>query len=378
MGCSFFVAVSVLGFLWRGRAEEVRPQITHNVGTALLEWGNPVELTFPVSPKPCQLALGQFSAGSLGLFDSFITIEAPRQHIDDLPIAYRFQRMCVSGYSGVENLLHLLNQSTGKHLIDSAVDLNIEVGPLPMGRSQESVVTRGFLVAVPVGGYRFPRNFSDLQSTEDPLPVRGTNPSRGLGVEGGQPLVDGRAVLIPVEFEAGSNIRVAGWGREETEQQGADVKVGSANNDRQVVSPKDVLDGRVCGIDEFAGREWLGWIEDIQKVMGDASLNLGRGFVGADVHAAINGKGIGRDNLSAQPFSHRDPKAAFARSGRPHDDQDVFQSRSHCFDFRSDSRVSGYRVQVSGSRGQRAGSKNVQRSTLNVQRRTTRFWSPVV
>ena len=122
--------------------------------------------------------------------------------------------------------------------------------------------------------------------------------------------------------------------------------------------------------------EWNNWYDskEYPKVYNPEQNRLwtanSRVVSGADLKKL----GIGRNDLSIQPFGALDREAALARRGRSHDDQEVFHSLSYCSEMRSNFQVSGYRLQVSGDRDQ----QNVQRSTLNVQLRNTRFWSPLV
>ena len=110
--------------------------------------------------------------------------------------------MSVARCSGVKDPRHLFYQSPGKHLINSGIDFSIEFSPRAARRSQESVVTKGFLVAEPMGGNRFSGQLLDLQRSENSLPIRWADLSRCLGVESGQLLKDCLTVLVPVVFEA--------------------------------------------------------------------------------------------------------------------------------------------------------------------------------
>ena len=73
---------------------------------------------------------------------------------------------------------------------------------------------------------------------------------------------------------------------------------------------------------EFHGIKVLIRVYDINHVMQDTVLLLGRRLGGSDVHTTIDLHRIRADNLTTEPFGNLDGDRGFADSGRTADDDD--------------------------------------------------------
>ncbi len=68
---------------------------------------------------------------------------------------------------------------------------------------------------------------------------------------------------------------------------------------------------------EPAGRVALGWLANVDQVVGNPAQDLAVGFRGTDVQAAIHECRIDTDNLDRRFFREADGPVAFARARRP-------------------------------------------------------------
>ena len=58
--------------------------------------------------------------------------------------------------------------------------------------------------------------------------------------------------------------------------------------------------------------------DDVEQVVRDARALGGVGLRGADVHAAVDLRGVDRDDLAAEALGERERERALARRGRTH------------------------------------------------------------
>ena len=144
-----------------------------------------------------------------------------------------------------------------------------------------------------------------------------------LGEQGGDPLAVepllqgrpyvgvGRRDLEPVERRPHVEPRPA-----------RDHGHGAAGQHGVDVGPRVPLVGGDAGL--------LGHVEHVELVVRDAVPLLGRHLGGADVHPAVELRGVGADDLAAQPLRERDGEVGLAGGGRADDSDDETLHVSRC------------------------------------------------
>jgi hypothetical protein len=117
-------------------------------------------------------------------------------------------------------------------------------------------------------------------------------------------------------LEARPQLRVPPGAWEQPARQRAEVKAGSAGENRQTPAAVDVADRRGGVARVLRGGVVVCGIGDVDQVMRDAAPVGGRNLVGADVEAAVDRRGIAVDDLAVEPFGDRQRERALPRRGR--------------------------------------------------------------
>lgn len=100
--------------------------------------------------------------------------------------------------------------------------------------------------------------------------------------------------------ELGAEGGVGGRAVEDAVEEGLNVEGGAADDDGQDVAGAEVIDFGVGEGEPLFESEGIGSVRvgDIDEVVGGAGAFAGGGLGGADIHAAIDLKGVGGDEFA--------------------------------------------------------------------------------
>ncbi len=110
---------------------------------------------------------------------------------------------------------------------------------------------------------------------------------------------------------------IGGRAIEQTTQQAFQVQRRATDEQRFAAASADFAHHRCGGIHVLSHAELVGRIDDVDEVVRHKIAERARRLGGADIHAAINGHRIERDDLGAEPLGQRDADARFADGRRP-------------------------------------------------------------
>ena len=171
----------------------------------------------------------------------------------------------------------------------------------------------------------------DLHGAHDAAPVRRVEPGRALRIEGAQALKHGLAAdRVVLRSDGGAQVFVPlrPLGEVPPREQGVDVQPGPAHEHGRFARGEQPVADRP-GLLHIAGDGVvLPGLADVEHVVRDKGALFGRGLGGADVHAAVDLHGVGRDDLAAVTLRQGDAEAGLARGRRPADNKDF---RFHSF-----------------------------------------------
>ena len=125
----------------------------------------------------------------------------------------------------------------------------------------------------------------------------GVNKCGGPGVEASQ-----EAVEIGPFAKTFAERFVAGGRRGEAVQQGAKIEACAAGDDGELVAIADLGERGAGEAGVVAGGGGLVRVEQVEAVVGDAGAVGGRGFGGADVHAAIDRNRVAGEDFAVKPL----------------------------------------------------------------------------
>ena len=117
-------------------------------------------------------------------------------------------------------------------------------------------------------------------------------------------------------FQLGATIPIGGWPREQSPEQSLEVKWRAADEQHFTATTANLPHGVVCKCEVLCNAEIFPRIDDIDEMMRN-SLTLGRARLRrADVHAAIDGHRIERDDLRIDPPGQFNSDGRFPAGGR--------------------------------------------------------------
>lgn len=83
-------------------------------------------------------------------------------------------------------------------------------------------------------------------------------------------------------------------------QQGFNIKGRTSHGNYGFFPGEDRVDGLVGQVEETIHAERIGWLDDIDEVVGNPPAFFGGGFGGADIHSPIDFHRVNADDLAAE------------------------------------------------------------------------------
>ncbi len=140
-----------------------------------------------------------------------------------------------------------------------------------------------------------------FEGADDAFFIIGMDALSGLGVNGGQPPVEGGpAGGGDFRTKAIADVGIGSGAFEESVEEGLDVHGRAADGDDGPAGGGDGVDGPAGQVEKAVHTEGFGGLGDVDEVNGDLLLFFGGRFCGADVHSPIDFHGIDADDLSAE------------------------------------------------------------------------------
>ena len=150
----------------------------------------------------------------------------------------------------------------------------------------------------------------EIRSRKAPPP----SPVREFAAAHGFELYDPPNINAP---EAIAKLRVFAWPRKQTPRQRTIVKAGATNQDRQASPFVHFVNDPGCVSREMRRGVVLRGTDDVDQVVRNALLLLGRHLVGANVEAAEESGRIAIDDFSITPLGDCNGHRALAGRRRP-------------------------------------------------------------
>ncbi len=169
----------------------------------------------------------------------------------------------------------------------------------------------------------------DLERANHPLAIGGLNARGRRGIHARQHAGAARrrrAARHP--FQPRPQGRIGRRSGKQPAREGAEVEAGAADEDRQPAAPVDVADGRRRVAREPRGGVLVGGIDDVDEVVRDAAPLGDRHLVGADVEAAVDGRGVAVDDLAAEALGGGQRQRRLARGRRSRESPDSAAPRA--------------------------------------------------
>jgi hypothetical protein len=126
-----------------------------------------------------------------------------------------------------------------------------------------------------------------------------------------------------LSFKTGAENGVIAREIGESVSEGAQVKAGAADHDREMPTPPNLGQSRLREMEKLGDIEGLGERNFAHEMMGHAGAQLGRRFGGEHVEPLVNLEGIRADDFSAAAFRDGDGEFAFPYSGGAGDDEEA-------------------------------------------------------
>ncbi len=230
-----------------------------------------------------------------------------------LTVAERVERL--DGPVAGEESAGFLDEAGGEHLGAALIQPLIERGA---GRveadAQQAEAGEG--IAGQHLRHGLARGEADLDGADELGRVVGVDARGRCGIEAGeQAMQPGAAVALGAAAKALAQVFLASGAGEEAFSERAQVEAGAAGDDGEVAAAGDFAQGGSGEAAVVAGGEGLVGIGDVDEVMRDAGAFFGRGFGGAEVHAAIDGDGVAADDFAVEALGEGEREGGFAAAG---------------------------------------------------------------
>jgi phosphoglycerate kinase len=279
---------------------------------------------------PRSLGFGKSPSFSFDPLDSLVEIHRALEVGQELLVPQCLAGLLSEG-TGIMQAADLIEESLLHHGADARVDARVDFLGWPQEQHEQCV---GAPIDIPLllnladglaGGLK------NLQRADHASAIVRMDAcgSQCIG------LLELRVEFGVFEFSQGiSDGFVGGWALEEPVEEGFDVEVCAARDDRDAVSRTYVVD-ECCGLVEpVADGKWLVGVSDIYEVVGEALALQRCGCCGADVHAPVDLHGVCRDNLDGafgivgEELGQTDRERGLAPSGGPDDDGELLHAKS--------------------------------------------------
>src|SRR5271165_2269710 len=175
-------------------------------------------------------------------------------------------------------------------------------------------MARALQVGNPLAGHPI-----DLERALDALRIVAVN-SRGgrrinlrQGSMNGVPAVGGRGGI-----DVGTNLHISLRQIRNAGGEGMEIEHRAADQQGQAATRPNILHRRECIADEFPGGILLSRIANINQMMGMAGAQQGGRLGRADIHAAVDERGIDADDLQWKTLDEPQREVGLAGPGRTH------------------------------------------------------------
>ena len=250
-----------------------------------------------VAAEPGELALGVVAMALLSGGDGGFAGEVAVEDSHCLGVAERGKR-AASFTEAVAQHLRLGNEAEGEHGGGAAVDAGVQ--GFAFGSEvelEDAVAFERVAAGLPLGGLGLAGGEGDFNAADELGGVVGVDCRSGARIEALEDAVEiaGFCGEIAEAFAEGF---VAGRGRGEAFEEGAEIEAGASGDDGDVATVADLGDGGAGGAGVVAGGAGFAGPLEIEAVVQDAGALGGGGFGGADLHEAIDGDRVAAYDLT--------------------------------------------------------------------------------
>ena len=165
---------------------------------------------------------------------------------------------------------------------------------------------------------RFPRDDADFEGADNLLRVAWSDSGRRFWIHARKKSVEVFGSRVPrfLAQPLAQFIR-SGWSIGQPLEQGAQVKPGAGRENRQSCPTAQAVEDVDCLPPVIAGREYLVRLDEVDQMVGNATLFGRRNFRGADVEMAVDLGRVAGQDFAAKLLRQANSERGFAGSRRP-------------------------------------------------------------